>query len=174
MNNNGMLILNLNNRMKHYYVCDSVIEGSGLRAGENMKRGDEIFEFEGPVRFKINKTKRDALAHPNWVGLNENHWIEPGKPHKFMNHSCNPNVGMKDKLTVVALRIIKEGEELTIDYSTFEGDPRWEMNCLCGDEHCRKVISSIHSLPPKQFSKYLPFVPDYFKELYLKNKKVKV
>jgi hypothetical protein len=66
---------------------------------------------------------------------------------------------------------MKEGEEITIDYSTIEGDPLWEMKCACGEKNCRKIIRSIHSMPKKQFERYLPYVSTYFKRLYLKEHK---
>ena len=57
----------------------------------------------------------------------------------FINHSCNPNVWMKDEVTLVSRRDIVVGEELTIDYAMFEGNEKcvgpWE--CRCGSELCR-------------------------------------
>lgn len=154
--------------MKQIYHASSIIEGLGLRIGENARRGEIIFRFTGPLKLKVNKNKKDALDNPDWVGVAKDQWIDPDKPYKFINHSCNPNVGIKGKVTVVAMRTIKEGEELTIDYSTIEGDARWEMKCLCGEQECRKVIRSMQFLPEKQFKKYLPYIGTYFKDLYLR------
>lgn len=153
--------------MKHFYVCASRIEGFGINAGEDIRKGEIITRFRGSLKFKINKNKRDALSHPDWVGVKKNHWIDPERPQKFLNHSCNPNASIKG-LTVVAIRNIKEGEEITFDYSIIEGDVRWELKCLCKQPNCRKVIRSVQFLPKKVFKKYLPNVPTYFKKLYLK------
>lgn len=153
--------------MKQIYICNSEIEGKGIRAGENIRKGELVTVFRGPLKFKVNKNKRDALSHPDWVGVKKDHWIDPEKPQKFLNHSCNPNALVKGKLSLVAFKDIKEGEEITFDYSAIEGDSRWEMVCLCGEKNCRKIISSIHSLPQKQFLKYLPNIPTYFKKVYL-------
>jgi SET domain-containing protein len=157
--------------MKHIYVCKSEIEGFGMNIGEPAKKGEVISQIKGEMKFKVNKNKRDALAHPNWVGVAENQWIDPAKPFKFLNHSCNPSAGIKGALSLVALHDMKEGDEITIDYSTIEGDPRWEMNCACGEKNCRKVIRSIYSIPKKQFDAYLPYVSTYFKKLYLKGER---
>ncbi len=154
--------------MKHIYHANSDIEGLGLRIGEDAKRGDTIFIFKGPLKFKVNKNKKDALDNPDWVGVDKDKWIDPAKPYKFINHSCNPNTGIKGKVTVVALRDLKEGDEITIDYSTIEGDPLWEMKCLCKEKNCRKIVRSMQFLPEEQFKKYLPYVSTYFKKLYLK------
>ena len=156
--------------MKHIYTCSSSIEGLGINIGEDAKRGEVICRIKGDMQFKVNKSRRDALAHPNWVGVTKDHWIDPDKPFKFLNHSCNPSAGVRGKVELVALRDMKEGEEITVDYSTIEGDPRWEMPCACKQANCRKIIRSIHFLPEEQFNKYLPFVSTYFKNLYLKNR----
>jgi len=59
----------------------------------------------------------------------------------FFNHSCDGNLGFNDKGDFVALRDIKAGEELTYDYGLAESNPRFEMNCTCASEHCRKRIT---------------------------------
>jgi SET domain-containing protein len=40
----------------------------------------------------------------------------------FINHSCEPNVWMKDTFTLQAMRNINPGEELTADYVLWETD----------------------------------------------------
>ena len=67
---------------------------------------------------------------------------QPG-PACYHNHSCAPNTGMADEVTVVALRPIPPGDELTIDYAMFEATEdhvmRWE--CHCGAQACRRRIT---------------------------------
>lgn len=155
--------------MKDIYAATSNIAGLGLMAGENVKKGELIRYIKGDIKFKINKSKKDALSHPNWIGVAENQWIDPEKPYKFLNHSCNPTAGVKGTVALVALRDLKEGEEITIDYSTIEGDVRWEMPCNCGEKNCRKTIRSIAYLSRSVFEKYLPYIPRYFQKLYLKS-----
>ena len=56
-----------------------------------------------------------------------------------MNHSCEPNGGLRGEAVLVAMRDIKEGEEITFDYATTECiDGEWE--CLCGTPACRGTI----------------------------------
>lgn len=152
--------------MKQIYVCDSKIHGKGIRAGEDIKKGEIIQPIKGKMCFLTVKNKKDSLSHPNWIGIAENQWIDPTKPFKFLNHSCKPNSGVKGKVNIVAIKNIKEGEEITIDYSIIEGDNLWEMKCVCNEKGCREVIRSVQHLPEKTFKKYLPFVPNYFKKLY--------
>jgi len=58
----------------------------------------------------------------------------------FLNHSCSPNVGVRGEITFVAMRDIKAGEELTIDYAMIDDD-NYRMKCSCGARNCRKVVT---------------------------------
>lgn len=167
--------------MKHIYIGTSRIEGKGIFAGENIKKGESIELIKGKARFLTVKNKDDSLSYPNWIGIGKNKWIEVGTPGVYLNHSCNPNSGiegtitskesdksLKGSYTMTALHNIKKGEEITIDYSITECDGLWEMKCACGEKNCRKIVRSIQYLPERQFKKYFPYVPTYFKNLYLK------
>jgi hypothetical protein len=54
-----------------------------------------------------------------------------------VNHSCEPNVGMGGNVVLLSMRDIAAGEELTIDYALFLGDPGFVMECQCGTVACR-------------------------------------
>jgi hypothetical protein len=54
----------------------------------------------------------------------------------YMNHSCDPNCGVRGSVAVVARRAISAGEELTFDYGTTDTD-RWTLECHCGAAGCR-------------------------------------
>ena len=157
--------------MKHIYIATSKINGKGLFAGEDVKKGETIRLIKGEMKFKVNHGIEDSLANPNWIGLDQDQWIDPDKFFKFINHSCAPTAGVKGRVTCVALRDLKEGEEITLDYSTIEGDDLWKMPCSCGVKNCRKIVRSIQYLPEENFKAYFPYVSEYFKKLYLKTKK---
>jgi len=152
--------------MKQIYIATSDIHGKGIRAGEDVKRGEMIQPIRGKMKFLTIRTKGDSLSHPNWIGVAKDQWIDPDKPYKFLNHSCDPNSGVRGKINIVAIKDIKEGEEITMDYSIIEGDDLWEMKCACGSKNCRGIIRSIQYLPSKTFKKYLPFIPTYFRKVY--------
>jgi uncharacterized protein len=152
--------------MKHIYHSTSKIHGLGVNAGESIKKGEVIQRIKGEPRSFVPRTKEESAAYPNWVGVGKNKWIDPDYPNQYLNHSCNPNSGIKGKVTMVALKDIKEGEEITIDYSIIEGDEMWEMECNCGAKDCRKTVRSIQFLPEKQFKKYMPYIPKYFQKLH--------
>jgi uncharacterized protein len=59
----------------------------------------------------------------------------------FLNHSCAPNVGIQGQILFVAMRPIRSGEELTIDYAMFGANPK-PMRCACQATTCRRAITA--------------------------------
>ena len=58
-----------------------------------------------------------------------------------VNHSCEPNVGIGGNVLLVAMRDIAAGEELTIDYALFLGDPGFAMECRSATAACRGTVT---------------------------------
>ncbi len=154
---------------KKLEIKQSGINGKGLFATQEIKKGELIGYIKGNLKFQPNKNKKISLENPNWVGLAEDKWIDPIKPFVFWNHSCSPSSGINGSVSVCALRNIKAGEEVTVDYAITEVDTLWEMQCSCHEKNCRKIITSIQSLPYRTFQKYLPFIPTHFQKIYLRH-----
>ncbi len=55
----------------------------------------------------------------------------------FINHSCEPNCGLLDSITLVSMRPIEPGEQITFDYSTSDTSPVVDFECRCGAPSCR-------------------------------------
>lgn len=72
---------------------------------------------------------------------------------KYMNHSCESNTLSTPYDFEIAIRDIREGEEITDDYGHMNIE--YEMKCLCGSPNCRRLI---------QPSDVLTF-PDFWDEL---------
>lgn len=150
------------------YIDKSTIHGKGLFATNDLSKGEIAFIAKGKLEKFIVHSKMDSLFGSNWMSISKNTWLNPTKdnPLTFLNHYCNPNLGIKGKVTFVALRYIKKGEELTVDYSILELNPLWKMKCKCGYKSCRKLIKSIKFLPEKTYKYYLPFIPRYLSIVY--------
>jgi uncharacterized protein len=158
--------------MKKIISGKSKVEGDGIFAGEDIKKGEFILYMKGKrIFFEYDNNKNYEMCS-KWCGLKKNLWIEPEYPIVQTNHSCNPNMGMTGMVTFRAIRNIKKGDELTFDYSICEEELDWEMNCSCGSSNCRKVIRSIQFLPKKIFESYLPYIPKYFRKVYYKYNKI--
>ena len=159
--------------MKKIYIGKSKIAGRGMCAGEDIKRGELIALLRGPVRHLHIKTKRDARIGPTWIGISARRWIDPMWPFNRINHSCDANSGFQGSVRCRALRTIRKGEEITLDYSTTESSPLWTIRCSCKAKRCRKVIRSIQFLSYDVFKSYLPYIPTYFQKIYRRSRKNK-
>ena len=81
----------------------------------------------------------------------------------FLNHSCEPNVGVAGNIVFVAMRDIEVGEELTTDYALFD-DYEGEMACECGRSSCRGVVSGQDWQRPELQSKYAGYFSWYLQQ----------
>ena len=86
----------------------------------------------------------------------------------FLNHSCEPNVGILGQILFVAMHDITPDEELTIDYAMF-GANKEPMPCNCQSALCRGLITDsdwrIEGLQVKYrgyFSSYIQLKIDTF------------
>jgi uncharacterized protein len=151
--------------MPKWYISNSQIHGEGVFAKKDLKKGEIIFILKGPYKTHSILTKKELLTFPNWIGVDHLIWVDPELPADKINHSCEPNVGVRGQKLFCAMRNIKKNEELVFDYSITE-ESVWQMNCDCRTRHCRRVVGSIFSLPRNTFNKYLPFIPSYFQRVY--------
>lgn len=122
-------------------------KGRGLFAAEPIRRGEVVVIWGGNFfteeDLKSGKSKNVPVA-----AIDEGIYIE-SDPHvicdavDLMNHSCKPNVWMKDEVTLVAMRDIAAGEEVTADYAMWEPEEDWigEWECACGSDGCRRKIT---------------------------------
>lgn len=147
---------------KKVFVGKSNIHGLGVIAKKNIKKGEVVFIIKGKKRYWRVRNEKEALYGDCWIGIGKNLWIDPVGFGHFINHSSNPNCGVKGKLIICALHNIKKGEEATINYSTTEENLLWWMK----DSSSGKIIKSIQSLSIKKFKEYLPYIPKYFQRAY--------
>lgn len=89
------------------YVDESAIHGKGLFAKRNIKKNEILGTVEG------KKTKKNG---PYVLWISEDQGFEVKNDLRYINHSAKPNAIYYDDLTVVAIRNIKKGEEITHNY----------------------------------------------------------
>ncbi len=155
--------------MDHLYLRESRINGKGLHTSRKIKKGERIGMIEGEIEIVRKWTPALSLKSPNWIGIGRYSWINTkNSPFRFINHSCDPNTYIVGKRTVVALEDIKEGQEITMDYSFTEADKGWSIEkCTCGSSNCRKRIGPITTLSISTFKKNISLIPENFKRIFL-------
>ena len=71
-----------------------------------------------------------------------------------VNHSCDPTLGWVDERTLVALRDVDAGTELTCDYATAVDDPQLLLRCHCDTYRCRQLIEGADWQIPQLQTRY--------------------
>jgi len=113
--------------------------GNGLFALKNFRKGESVYLLKKGkiVNYdKIQNLSDQEKMHLDKIGENEYEIMEP--PGCHINHSCEPNVEEKDR-TGYALKDIKKGEEITIDYDKIAYFEK-PFKCRCGSKNCRGLI----------------------------------
>lgn len=59
----------------------------------------------------------------------------------FVNHACEPSLWFVGEITLVAMRDVEAGEQLTFDYATCDSQPYDEFECECGSPRCRVMVT---------------------------------
>ena len=138
---------------KKVYVSKNKF-GKGVFAKKGILKGENILKFHGSlINFREATAKGDKKGNP--LQIKENVYFDTEPPGVFVNHSCNPNAGIKDDIKLIALKEIKKDEEVYYDYSTTMDEDDWEMECGCQATNCRKVIRDFKFLPTDLRKKYL-------------------
>lgn len=115
------------------FLAPSKIEGIGLFADQNITKDTITWEFtpEFDTGFDINKINKmpallkDFIKSYASLSMISNQYILGNDNVRFTNHSTKPNLVSKRinrevEKVAIALRDIKKGEELTIDYRSFD------------------------------------------------------
>jgi uncharacterized protein len=89
-------------------VRKSPIHGRGLFATKPIRKGTVIGHLEGRI------TRKNG-AHVLW--LTHELGVQVTNKYRFVNHSDQPNAAYFDDATLVAIRSIRAGEEITHNYS---------------------------------------------------------
>jgi hypothetical protein len=146
--------------MKKYQIGKSKIHGKGIILTKNVKKDEIIFVFKGK---EVHYTGGEWHHNPNRLQIGYARWIEP-KPDAagaFLNHACSPSAGVRGKNTIVAIRNLKAGEEVTIDYALSETYPMWYMRCRCKSSNCRRFVKPYQDLSEQRKLKFAPYTAKY-------------
>ncbi len=127
-------------------IKPSKIHRWGLFAEEKIPVRRKIIEYTGE-RISRRETKRRADARPlHYIFTLDSYWCLDGavggSGAEYINHSCEPNVWTlvtKGHILYMAMRDIKAGEELFVDYH-FGADVEI-VPCKCGAKKCRGTIN---------------------------------
>ena len=128
-------------------VRESKIHGRGLFATARIAKDEGVAVKSGHiVDGKTLREKITPVLGPVEIQIDEDLFIAPVVEEErelsmlYLNHSCDPNLGMRGEITFVAMRDIRIGEELTHDWAMTDDDD-YSIECSCGTPDCRKILT---------------------------------
>lgn len=121
--------------------------GAGCFANAKIEEGEIICKMTGPVLSTTDFFDKYHAGETIPLQFDRHHFIDLIEPYCFFNHSCLPNAGMRNDGILFALREIQVDEEIMFDYSTTADDGVLFMECLCGQDNCRRQIVDFQSIP---------------------------
>lgn len=143
--------------------------GNGLYTKHIIEPNNIILSLEGNL---VVSKENVSILSEDLLQISKDTYLDMSNRNEFfINHSCNPNVGIKTlglKAVLVSIRKINSNEELLMDYSSTSNEDlnQWKMNCRCESWNCRKIVSGFQHLS-KIEQDYLinkNIVPDYIVE----------
>jgi tyrocidine synthetase-3 len=118
--------------MDKFKIIKSDEVGEGVIALNTFDPGQIIFRFSGLI---LN----DMTLFTLQLGIGQ-HIHDPFFMGKIL-HSCDPNTDCDMATqTFTAIKPIKPGEYLTMDYETTEDELFRSFECHCGSPNCKKFI----------------------------------
>lgn len=140
-------------------IVKNTDKGLGVFATRNFNKGEVVIigrQVEVIAKRTLHSLQIDFNLH-----------VELDDPGRLINHSCNPNTGIRNNLfggyNFIALFDISEGEEITWDYETTEYISIAVPQCLCNSPNCRGKIRGFSFHPAEMRKKYGEFIADYLK-----------
>lgn len=160
-------MVSLSYRSPKTEVRESKIHGRGLFAIADITK-NEIVAVKGGhiVDRKTLREKITSVLGPVEIQIDDELFIAPVTEEErewsmlYLNHSCDPNLGMRGEITFVAMRDIHAGEELTHDWAMTDDDD-YSVQCKCGVSDCRKTLTGRDWQRPDLQKRYAGYFSDY-------------
>ena len=140
--------------------------GRGVFARARIKAGDVLVAWGGEVvsrsQFGSVPIERVRVS----VQIDENLFLVPGieGPADWINHSCEPNAGMRGQVVLVAMRDIEPGEEVCYDYAMTDGSDYDVLDCHCRAPGCRGRVTGSDWRIPALMDRYAGYFSPYLEK----------
>lgn len=139
--------------------------GQGVFAVEPIDPGEVVAVWGGRIVPEDIAAALPPQTRRYVVQVESDQYLAPLEridPAELVNHCCQPNCGLSGQITLVALRHIEPGEEITFDYATTDSSPFLEFECACVKKPCRNKVraddwqrSDVQAANRGHFSPYL-------------------
>lgn len=146
----------------------SDIAGTGLFASAPILEGADVAVLGGRL---VSTAELQALSADDgdvesFVIEDDSHLVLPAASLlRFGNHSCEPSVAWSGGYTLVALRDLSPGEEVSFDYATSTADPGFLLRCHCETYRCRQMVEGTDWQMPALQRRYAGHWTPYLQRL---------
>lgn len=164
MNSNDMRMPLINN-----FTIGKTHLGIAVFAARPFKKGNILTQFTGPLLHRSSIPKKYKGTSDRYIQIEQDYFLgQSDHVDDLINHSCDPNAGLKFTefgILLVAIKDISAGDEISWDYSTTMYNNPWKMKCMCGAKKCRGTIREFRFLPKKtqEIYKNLHILPRYIR-----------
>jgi SET domain-containing protein len=126
-------------------VAQSRIDGQGAFAAEAIPARLKIGEIRGEsisvAQARIRATRTERIMIVEVSSRKAIDFSRSSDPMRYTNHSCQPNARLcirQGRVEFYALRPIRPGEEITVDYGETHHEGR--LVCRCGAPGCKGAL----------------------------------
>ena len=150
-------------------VRDSPIHGKGMFAQKDIKKGEVVFIKGGYILTRDEFYSNGTIN--SYLPLDDNYFLAAKSKEDelqiklYNNHSCDPNCGLRGEITFIAIKDIRQGEELTCDYAFIDNED-YEFECSCGSVNCRHIVTGRDWKIKELQEKYRDYFAAYLKEKF--------
>jgi hypothetical protein len=142
------------------------IEGKGGRtlvARQAVEPGEVVVVFGGEV---VHASKLGQLSPAErllTLQVEEDLYLVSAADGAadWVNHSCDPNCGLRGQIALVAMRRLEPGEEISFDYAMSDGTPYDQFPCSCGAATCRGAVTGEDWKRPELWERYRGYFSPY-------------
>jgi len=137
--------------------------GRGVFAKEPVRAGEVVAIWGGEVVTRDWLRSQGPEVIRVSLQVEENAFLVSGRegPADWVNHSCDPNAGMRGQIVLVAMRDIAPDEEVCYDYAMTDSSEYDVIDCRCGSPRCRGRITGRDWRKPEIARAYDGFFSPY-------------
>jgi SET domain-containing protein len=160
-------------------VKESILGGKGIFASTEIEK-NELIALWGGIVYHADEIEKLCKQYPQFsthtVSIFKDYYLGPIAVDVFddtemFNHSCDPNVGVKGQVVLLARRKIRKEEELCFDYDTTETTEEGQFLCKCNSPFCRKKIDGSAWQDEEFLKKNEGYLSWYIQELAARRRK---
>jgi len=143
-------------------------KGYGSFARQTIARGTIVATFGGLTVDRIGLASFPDERQRRSMQIDIDQFLlgpSVREPGDSINHSCDPNCGMRNATQIIAMRDIENDEELTFDYAMSDTSDYDEFECSCSTLQCRGVVGANDWRRQDLRQRYVGFFSPYVQRL---------